>query len=426
MSTAERDQLADLRNIYQDLALALGAAYHLDQEPATDVADRVAHLWALAVLRLTGDTEDLDAAGIPAVVEPDPEAPADLDIDGYLDHVAEAVDGAPEPDRAPAGLRMPTVRTAALGWAAAAFVLGIVLGLTGSGPVVLPALLPPIVTALIAAYVGAGRMPGALWAVGLAPMVLLLAGGRTSWFATLGFVVLVEGFAQVLRLAGRPASLDSSTRAGRRLRRRPLELALVVYTLAALTVRSDLTAVVFVCCVGALLWRRRWTALVAAALCGLIVLVPSLALREPGGGVLPDVLTYLALTVHWGRAAFNRAWLADLLSFTELGLVLTGRTLRATYRTVRRHTDAALAPLSAPSPGSLRQADAGMRYCWTCHQRKPRIAAGTSPAICEDCLRRAGRRDGEALHRKWCDRCARFQPFTHRGCLHCWEKGSRS
>jgi hypothetical protein len=477
------ERIAELQDIYQDLALALGAA-HGDAE----VEERVARLWTLAVLGLAD--EDSDPTGLPATVEPADDPPADFDVEGCLAHVAAAVEptallpgddlpagfdvegrlahvaatveptallpggdplagfdvegrpahltaavepttplpsgdppgrldveGSPahvaaavEPATPPlGGDRWPTVRTAALLWVAAATVFGVVLGSTFSGPVALPAFLPPVATGLLAAFAGAGRAPGALWAVGLAPLAFLLPGA-TSWLAVLAFVLLVAGFGYVLWLADPWA------------RRRPLELGLVLCGLAALTAPTDVVAIVFVCWAGALLWRRRWTALVAAGVCGFTALGPSILYTAPGGGVPPDVLTYLVLTAGWGWAAFDRAWLASRLPLVERILRLVGLGARSAYRTTQRYADGVVA---TPGRAPARQ-EAEMRYCWTCHQRKPHIAPGTSPAICTDCLGRAGQLRGEALRRQWCDRCARHQPFTHRGCLRCWETGARS
>jgi hypothetical protein len=410
VSTADYDRIAELRDVYQDLAWALGAAYRETGGPPTEVEDRVARLWTLAVLRSAD--EGVDPSGVPATVEPDLDAPDGFDVAGCLHHVAGAVEPADAPPDQVDG-RTPTVRTAALAWVAAAGAAALLLGVTGSGPVVVPAFVPAIATGLLAAYLTI-RGPGALWAVGLASLVFLLAGAGTSWAAVVMFVVLVAGFGYILWLAGQQDP-------GPRARRRPLELGLVLYTLAAMTVRTDVVAIVFVCCVGALLWRRRWTALVAAAVCGFTALGPSILPPTLDGGTPPDVLTYLVLTAGWLWAAFNLAWLNDPLKLTEWGVRRFGRGARAAYRTAQRYT-----ALPQPQPRVVPSGPDGMGYCWTCHQRKPHIAPATSPAICADCLRRAGRRTGEPLHRQWCDRCARFQPFTHRGCLRCWETGARS
>lgn len=419
---------AELQDVYGDLARALGAAVG-----DASVEDRVGRLWHRAVLRFTAG--DVDPTGIPAAVTPDPAPPPGFDVEGCLEHVtaavasgagtatmrAQAAAEAPLPGAVPE-VRLPaaaagssvgrlSVRTAALLWVAVAVVFGGVLGVTLSGPVALPAFVPPIVTGLLAAFVGAGRGAGAWWAVGLAPLALLLPGAATSWLAVAVFVLLVGGFGAVLWLAAPWA------------RRRPLELGLVLYSLAALTAPTDVVAVVFVCCAGALLWRRRWTALVTASVCVFIALGPAIISPAADGGVPPDVLTYLALAAGWAWAAFDPAWLAVRLSGTEWVLALMGRGARSAYRTTQHHTDGMPAPPGNTAPP--RQG-ADTHYCWTCHQRRPDIAPGTSPAICTNCLRTAGQRGGEPLRRQWCDGCARFQPFTHRGCLRCWETGARS
>jgi hypothetical protein len=395
------ERITELQDVYQDLARALGAA-HGDAE----VEERVARLWTLAVLGLADENSDL--TGLPATVEPDDDPPAGFDVEGCLAHVAAAVE--PATPLLPGNSRAPTVRTAALLWVATTTVLGVVLGSTLSGPVALPAFLPPVVTGLLAAFTGAARAPGALWAVGLAPMVFLLPGAATSWLAVLAFVLLVVGFGYVLWLADPWA------------RRRPLELGLVLCGLAALTAPTDVVAIVFVCCAGALLWRRRWTALVAAGVCGFTALGPSILYTSPDGGVPPDVLTYLLLAAGWVWAAVDPVWLADRLQLTEWVLRVVGRGARSAYRTTQRYADGVVT--TPARPPARHEVDT--HYCWTCHQRKSHIAPGTSPAICTDCLGRAGQRGGESLRRRWCDRCARYQPFTYRGCLRCWETGARS
>lgn len=198
MSSAPRGDAVDLGNVYSDLAAALGAAHHQSTfgdgspERLAAVNQAVQQLWSRTVQRLGAGMEHADLSGIPPVVEPDLEAPAELDVDAILDHVAEfepAPAVTPQQPWSPFGWAI-SVRTAALVWCAVAAVLAVVLGLTVAGPVVVPAFIPPIATGLLLAWRGVGRAPGVLWAIGLAPLVNalppLVSPGRGGLFQGLG------------------------------------------------------------------------------------------------------------------------------------------------------------------------------------------------------------------------------------------------
>lgn len=375
-------------------------------------------LWSLTVQRLGAGLEQADLSDIPPTVEPDLQAPADLDVDAILDHVAAfkpAATVTPQQPWSPFG-RAVTVRTAALVWCAVAAVLAVVLGVIGVGPVVVPAFLPPIATGLLLAWKGVGRVPGVLWAVGLVPLVFLVVATNTA----VAFVVLVEGFAYLTYLS---SSEDGSWQHEPRAQRRSLEIELVLYSLAAWTTGNDLVVPLFFACLAGLLWRRRWTAATAAAVTGLVLL-----LTLTPAAVLNHGPVYAVLAVHWVRAIFHDPWLASRLSMTEIGLTLSGRALRGSWRVAQRTVQNALPPLVSPQRGSLFQrlgsSGDGLRYCWTCHMKTPHKSAGFSLPICQRCVGKADKATSGRTFGQSCPVCRGRTPHTDGGkCLSCWKKG---
>lgn len=431
------DTASDLANIHRDLAFALGAAQHQAssdpdaQDWLLGVNHRVQRAWSQTVQRAGAGLPPGDLQGIPPVVEPDPDAPDDLDVEVILEHVAAYRPPGGEPVRsrwAPPGFPGST-RTAALIWCAAAGTLAVLLGVTVAGLAVVPAFVPPIAVALLVAWRGAGRVPGALFAIGLAPLALLLPHVLVS-VAALAIIALIEGFAYLTYLS---SASDGSWEHELRAQRRPMELELILYSLAAATVRVDVVALLVLACLAGLLWRRRWTAWLAAALTALAL---SVQLASVSGA---EVLVYLALGVHWLRAAFHGPWLASRLSITEIGLSITGRAVRGSWRVAQRTVENALPPLAAPSRGGLfsgltsREAGTrtpgggsfGLRYCNTCLTSTEHDKAGFSLPICRRCVTKAGRRGGkDGTFRQNCGICRGPTQHTHDGkCLSCWRKG---
>ncbi|MGH3615210.1 MAG: hypothetical protein ACRDRK_21965 [Pseudonocardia sp.] len=438
MSSTPPAGSTDLHNIYCDLALALGTEAHragTDDAAAQRYAavhSHVQQLWARTVQQLGSRMSAADRVGVPPVVQPDPAAPADLDVDMVLEAVASyrpPTDAGAGVGRAPRLLPV-SVRTAALVWCAAATVLAVVLGLTtpiNLGAV--PLFLIPIATVLLVAWRGAGGVRGFFYAIGLAPLALV-PGAAGVAVAALAIVVLVEGFAYITYLS---SAVDGSWEDDPRAQRRPLEIELAVYSLAAATIRVDMVGLLVIACLAGFLWRRRWTAALAAALTCLAWFVQQ---RSAGGA---DVVVYLVLAGHWARAVFHRPWLAGRMSLTEVGISLSGWALRGTWRAARRAADNVLPPLGAASGSGLlsgltsREAGTrtpgggsfGLRYCNTCLTSTEHDKAGFSQPVCRRCLGKAGRRgDRDATFRQTCGTCRGPTQHTDSGkCLNCWRKG---
>lgn len=423
----------DLHNIYCDLALALGAEAGragtgdaAAQRYAT-VNSRVQQLWARTVQQLGSTMSAADLAGVPPVVQPDPAAPPDLDVDMVLDAVASY---RPSPGAGTAARRIPvSVRTAALTWCAAAALLAVTLGLTT--PIKLgaiPVFVIPIATVLLVAWRGAGRVRGFFFAIGLAPLALV-PGAAGVAVAALAIVVLVEGFAYITHLS---STVDGSGEDDPRAQRRPLEIELAVYSLAAATIRVDMVGLLVLACLAGFLWRRRWTAALAAALTCLAWYVQQ---RSASGA---DVVVYLVLAAHWARAVFHRPWLAGRMSLTEIGLRLSGRAVRGTYRVAVRTAENVMPPLGAPTPGWLFPGLAsgaapartppaggggGMKYCSTCVRNTPHDPAGFSLPVCRRCAGGANRGKDERTTTRSCPVCRAPMPHAGNGkCLNCWKK----
>ncbi|MGH3812555.1 MAG: hypothetical protein ACRDUV_08875 [Pseudonocardiaceae bacterium] len=428
MSSPPRDDTVDLRNVYNNLAAALGSAHHQatlgDCSPDRLVAvnQTVQKLWSLTVQRLGAGLEQADLSDIPPTVEPDLQASADLDVNAILDHVAafEPAAVTPQPPWSPFGW-VVSVRTAALVWCAVTAILAVVLGVIGGEPVVVSASLPPIATGLLLAWRGVGRVPGVFWAVGLVPLVFLVVAPHTA----VAFVVLVEGFAYLTFLS---SSEDGSWQHEPRARRRPLEIELVLYSLAAWTTGNDLVVLLFIACLAGLIWRRRWTAATAAAVTGFVLL-----LTLSPTAVLNHGPVYAVLAVHWVRAIFHGPWLAGRLSMTEIGLTLSGRALRGGWRIAQRTVENALPPLTPPARGNLFQglgsssnssSGDGLRYCWTCHMKTQHKSAGFSLPICQRCVGKADKATSRRTFSQSCPVCHGRIPHTDGGkCLSCWKKG---
>lgn len=434
MSSAPRDDMVDLRDVYSDLAAALGAAHHQatlgdgSPERLAAVNQAVQQLWSLTVQRLGAGLEHPDLSGIPPVIEPDLEAPADLDVDAILDHVTDfepAPVVIPQQPWSPFGWAI-SVRTAALVWCAVAAVLAVVLGLTVAGPVVVLAFIPPIVTGLLLAWRGVGRAPGVLWAIGLAPLVIIAVGTGTA--AVLVALALVEGFAYLAYLS---SNTNGSWQHEPRAQRRPLEIELVLYSLAAWSTRSDIEGLLLVVFLAGLLWRRRWTAATAAAVTGLAPFLELGSWSVTAAYFNYYGLVYAVLAAHWVRAIFHGPWLASRLSMTEIGLTLSGRALRGSWRVAQRTVENALPSLVSPGRGGLFQGLAsggstgdGLRYCWTCHMKTQHKSAGFSLPICQRCVGKANTTTSERTFSQSCPLCRGRTPHTDGGkCLSCWKKG---
>jgi hypothetical protein len=429
--------LTDLHHIAGDLAMVLGAATRQAAADGTAaeryaaVNHRVQQLWAQAVQQVAAGLPAADLAGLPPVVEADPTAPIDLDIDGILDNVA-AYRPARGDESAPrtSFVTVVSVHTAALAWCAVAAVVAVTLGV--ATPVrlgAIPLFLIPVATVLLVAWRGAGRVRGIVYAIGLAPLAVA-PGAAGATVAALAIVGLVEGFAYITHLS---SAIDGSWADDPRARRRPLEIELAVYSLAAATIRVDMVGLLVLACLAGFLWRRRWTAALAAALTCLSWYV------QLGSASGADAAVYLVLAVHWSRAVFHRPWLAGRMSLTEIGLTLTGRALRGSWRMAERATGGVLPPLGAPKPGWLyrgltsREAGTrtagggtfGLKYCNTCLTSTEHDKAGFSLPICRRCVAKAGRTNTrDATFRQSCGVCRGPTPHTHDGqCLSCWKKG---
>lgn len=210
-------------------------------------------------------------------------------------------------------------------WIAAAVVAAVVLGFTLSGPVVVLAFPLAVLAGTMALVVGVGGVPGAVWALPLVPLALLLVSSRTmdgEWGQPSGIVAvvvlaLVETYAVLVSRRGRRDLAERATRGeavtGRlaaRSSRRALDVRLVGYTCLLLGGDPDLIALALIASVFALLRRRRWTSAVAIAACGLSVFV---GVRDVSlmGVTLADTarpFVLAALTVHWTHALFHPAW----------------------------------------------------------------------------------------------------------------------
>lgn len=429
MSAAPRDDTVDLRNVYGDLAVALGSAHHQatrgDGSPDrfAEVNRTVQQLWSLSVQRLGAGVSPADLSDLPPVVEPDLQAPVDLDVEAILDHAAGF-----EPVAAGTAPRLQSlfdigisVRTAALVWCTVVGMLAVVLAVIDERPVLVLVFVPPIATGLLLAWRGVGRAPGAVWAVGLAPLVSLVAVP----IASVAVVVLVEGFAYLAYLSSND---DGSWQHDLRAQRRPLEIELVLYTLAASVTKNDLAALLIVACLAGLLWRRRWTAAAAAAVTGLVLLGE---LLNPAA-LLNHGPVYAVLAVHWIRAIFHGPWRASRLSVTELVLTLTGWVFRGTWRVAKQTAENVVAPLVFPGQGGWLQSlggnstgsgDDGLRYCWTCHKKTQHKSAGFSLPICQRCVGRADTGTSGRTFSQSCPVCRGRTPHTDGGkCLSCWKK----
>lgn len=443
MSTTEPDGVIDLQAVYSDLAAALGAAQQRAGDAPDEVAamnERIQQRWSQAVQRAGAGMDPALLQSLPPVVTPDPPASTDIeiDIDAVLDHV-DAFSFAAGAPAAPQGRRFGftgSLRTAALGWCAAAVVLAVLLGVTVSGSVVVPAFIPPVAVVLLLGWRGAGRAPGALWAVGMLPLVFLLAGQGTTAAAALAFVVLVEGFACLIQLSARD---DEPWGREPKARRRPLEIELVVFSIAAWTTKVDVVALLVLACLAGLLWRRPWTAALAALVSGLAVFI-ELAPWTNAGADFADLLVYAVLTAHWVRAVVSRPWRASRLSATELGLSLGGRAVRGSWRAARRTADNVLPGLPVPGspggraggPGSTgsgatgpaQPENEGYRYCWTCHQQTKHEPMPMSPPVCRRCAAGATTFDRGMNIYEDCATCRQKTMHTHDGtCLSCRGRG---
>ncbi len=319
-----------------------------------------------------------------------------------------------------------SVRTAALVWCAVAATLAVGLGLTIAGPAVVLAFIPPIVTGLLLAWRGVGRAPGVLWAIGLAPLVIIAVG--TGAAAALVAIALVEGFAYLAYLS---SNADGSWQHEPRAQRRPLEIELVSYSLAVWSTGSDIEGLLLVVFLAGLLWRRRWTAVAAAAVTGLAPFLGVSSWSVAAAYFNHYGLVYAVLTAHWLRAIFHGPWLAGRLSMTEIGLTLSGRALRGSWRVAQRTVESALLPLASPQRGSLFQglgnsngSGDGLRYCWTCHMKTQHKSAGFSLPICQRCVSKANTTTSERTFSQSCPLCRGRTPHTDDGkCLSCWKKG---
>jgi hypothetical protein len=430
---------ASLIDQYRDLMLRIG-----ENDEVAFVDRRAEELWSTALAQAVPALEPDVLATVPRTVDVSSDAPADFDVDGCLNKVARVLGGHQDPHGVAA---YANPRLVGATWLATCLLCAVVLGMTVRGLVVIPAFVPPIMTGALLIAFGVGRLPGFVWAIGLMPLALLLSSGAPpsdhsqlymppQWYLGVLFLVLVEGFAYLLRLMGEQ-DLRQRDEAGKpitdrqilRAKRRPLEVSLVLCTVVAVTDSSDTAAILLIACLAGLLWRRRWTSVLAAAVCAIMVFVASDLSGPWADWAHPIVLG--AFVVHWIRAVFNPAWY-ERLAMTEAVLGVAGSTIRGIYGALSRGADASWSRLSIPTaipanttttePRTQRyQKDQFPRYCNTCLGSTPHVAgSGLSMPICVQCGSKAtGGGYKDRTFPRYCASCAGSTPHTAKGCIVC-------
>lgn len=427
--TAPDPRVGDLIERYRQAMTDIGFR---DDVAMTD--ERAEHLWQQARLSAAADLSPQQFAALPARTVTDHGVPADVSSSHILDHIERWISGEPDPDHSGHGSLQ--ARPILLGWAAACLVLAIVLGATGVGASVVPAFIPPLVTAGLLLRFGPGPLPGVVWSIGLWPLAIILHGsGGLHLLTGVIFIALVEVFAYAIRVLGRDQQDQREasggpydTRQQARIQRRPLELTLVTYTLAVATQHSDYGPLVALICVGGLLFRRRVGTIGVLAVCaGATLLAQYDASRTSTvNGAFPIV--FAALTAHWVQAFLTSAWY-ERLKLTEWALILTGRGIRAGYRrgTSMFPTSLGEGPLSrhvtaAPPPKPTNDLPDGqfMRYCASHGERRVHMHVGLSQPKCIDCAKRnTGASYHDPTFQRYCSHCNSTFPHTRRGCTNC-------
>lgn len=403
------DRQASMIEQYRRGMIEIGA-----RDEVALVDHRVEQLWADAVAAAGPALDDHTYDCLEPTVAPAADAPADLDIHAHLDHIQRRIHGEPPPADEPSSW-WTSARSFGIAWLAACAIFALLLGVSVNGLVVVPAFVPAIGTGLALLGLGVGRTPGWLWAIGLLPLVALLLGGpprsgesdldvSAPWFVGVIFLLLVSGFARWLALAGEQRLqrlADSGEHVDQRMslsnERRPLELELMMCTFGALTIGPDVADLILLPSGLALIRRRRWTCILAAAVSVVMFFVAVGDAQELFGGSWAHVVVLAALTTHWIRALFSDAW-RQRLTRTELAMSITSRLAGAAYRsTQQRLTGQASQPWLNPElptpvttgpnqtqPPRYPQGQFG-RYCGSCMDVTPHVPGGLSLPVCVQC-----------------------------------------
>ena len=352
--------------------------------------------------------------------------------------------GPPEPPPIPRFLRTPpyTYRQlvhVGIAWATLTVAWSAILATTGTGAVVLVALLPSL--ALAAATVASRawwRLPGLVWALGLLPLAVLTTDRGpvqdprpALWAAGLAVVSLVAGYVTLLHCLGRLVLSERFDRGEpittgqlERVQRRPLETALIAILVVAAEAQVDITGFVVFTSLFALLWRRLWTSALAALLSVMAFL---LITSQVTNGILRDdeafPAVYAALAALWVATLFHRQWRSGRLYKTEIAMSLGLTLLRGGYRLGMRAASAVEqefvsagrfghatlspfygggAPRPAPRPATQGGNDTFMRYCANCRGNTPHVSGGFSLPHCTQC---AGGRRGDQVVKRHCPNC---------------------
>ncbi|GAA0603914.1 hypothetical protein HPO96_18500 [Kribbella sandramycini] len=415
-------------NHYRAALAELGQSDHVVQ-----VDDRVDALWQQAVQVFGPGLDDQQHALLPIVVSPDLTAPPDLDITAQLDRIERHVRGdQPEP-ATPS--RWHSARWTLTVWLGAALLTALLLGMTVTGLTVVPAFVPALVVGGLLLLAGPGRVPGWIWALGLASLSLILLSGsppsdpsplpvQPQWFLGVLFVLLAVGFARGLQLSGRRrlARKEQVTPAEElAAERRPLEFLLTLSLFGAMTAGAEVAVLIIITSVLGLLRRRPWTSVLAAVTALLTLLI---SIRDAGRGYDPDwahPIVIAALAAFWAVATWYRPW-RHRLSRTERMLSLAGRTAAAGYRSIGVPVFTAAptqAPVQQAVPDKYPKGQFG-RYCASCTGTTAHVSRGLSSPQCVQCgSRAAGGSAGDRTYPDYCAPCGGTTPHTSRGCVVC-------
>ncbi|MCP3804923.1 hypothetical protein NLX83_37225 [Allokutzneria sp. A3M-2-11 16] len=412
---------------YRRAMTELGAADEVAQ-----VDQRVEGLWAQAVAAAQPALDERTAAGLPPAVTPDLTAPAGLDIGSHLDEIERFITG--DVGETPENT-WDSPRLLGAVWLGACVFFALVLGLTVRGAAVVPAVVPAIITGLVLLALGPGRVPGWIWAIGLMPLALLMASGsppsstelvraEPQWFLGVVFVVLVHGFARLMRAADEQR-LGGLVNKGKTITdsmviaiaRRPLEIEVVACMIGA-AYGSD-SAVLVLASLVALFKRGALTSAVAAG-AGLLIFM----VNFPGGDWAHRIVL-VAFIAHWVRAMLSAEW-KQPLTRTEW---IMGRVGRVGLAAVRGAQGILPAPttwaVSAPQPTRPAQTSKypdGQfgRHCLNCAGETPHVSGGLSMPYCVQCgSKAAGGGRGDRNFPDYCASCGGTTPHTSRGCVVC-------
>ncbi|SDM29542.1 hypothetical protein [Allokutzneria albata] len=412
---------------YRRAMTELGAA-----DEVARVDHRVEGLWAQAVAAARPALDDRTAAGLPPAVTPDLSAPADLDIGSHLDEIERFITG--DVGETPENT-WNSPRWVGGVWLGACVFFAIVLGVTVRGTAVVPAVVPPIITGLVLIALGPGRVPGWIWAIGLMPLAMLAASGsppsstdlvaaEPQWFLGVVFVVLVHGFARLMRAADEQR-LRALVNKGKTITdsmvvaiaRRPLEIEVVACTIGAAT--GPGAAVLVLASLVALFKRGALTSAVAAG-AGLLILMVNF---ETGDWAHRIVL--VALIAHWARAMLSTEW-KQPLARTEW---IMGRVGQVGLAAVRRTQGMLPVPTFSFSSGQSARPAAEPakypdgqfgRYCNSCVGVTAHVSGGLSMPYCVQCgSKAAGGGRGDRNFPDYCASCGGTTPHTSHGCVVC-------